>query len=312
MKIDFDEKNHCYAVDGDIASISVTELLKKHGLSPYSNGFQSGLMSQKAEVGKEVHKDLENVINTAKYAPQTEQGKNFKKWVDENLDCGVAEQRIAYDYNGLLIAGTADLVGFLKNGKLLIADHKNTESFNREYVSWQVSILDYFFRALKDELVNGNIWNWKGAETFYCFHYKPDNGELTVKELTKVPDNEIERLLQCEFDGEIYKRTALAVDDDLKNQIEIAEAKFATLSEQYKTAEAEIKDLRQKLCEEFERQGLISFETPNGYRFTYVPKSESITTDTPKLKELFPNAFSQCQKITHRKAYVRVTTPNGE
>ena len=38
MRIDFDEKNHIYRVDGDIASISVTELLHKHGLAPDYSG----------------------------------------------------------------------------------------------------------------------------------------------------------------------------------------------------------------------------------------------------------------------------------
>ena len=38
MIVEFEEKDHIYSVNGDIASISVTELLKKHGLSPNYDG----------------------------------------------------------------------------------------------------------------------------------------------------------------------------------------------------------------------------------------------------------------------------------
>ena len=71
MIVEFEEKDHIYSVNGDIASISVTELLKKHGLSPNYDGVNKQVLRESAEKGKDVHKDLENVLNEANYEPKT-------------------------------------------------------------------------------------------------------------------------------------------------------------------------------------------------------------------------------------------------
>ena len=106
MIVDFEEKGHIYSVNGEIASISVTELLAKHGLAPDYSGISKAKLKESADNGKAVHKDLEDILNVAGYEPKTEQGKHFAEWVKENLDCGVGEQKLGYEYNGLIIAGT--------------------------------------------------------------------------------------------------------------------------------------------------------------------------------------------------------------
>ena len=94
MIIEFEEKGHVYSVNGEIASISVTELLAKHGLAPDYSGVDKKKLRESSAIGKEVHKDLENVLNVAGYEPKTQQGKQFKEWVEQNLDCGVGEQML--------------------------------------------------------------------------------------------------------------------------------------------------------------------------------------------------------------------------
>ena len=46
MVIDFDEANHVYAVNGNIADISVTALLRKHGLAPNYSSAQDKILQQ--------------------------------------------------------------------------------------------------------------------------------------------------------------------------------------------------------------------------------------------------------------------------
>ena len=92
MNITFTEKGHVYSVNGEIASISVTELLARHKLSPDYAGVSKKVLSQKAEQGTKIHKDLESVLNVVGYVPTTEQGKRFIEWVSNNIDCGVGEQ----------------------------------------------------------------------------------------------------------------------------------------------------------------------------------------------------------------------------
>lgn len=307
MQISFEEKGHIYSVNGEIASISVTELLAKHGLAPDYSGINKTKLKESANKGKEVHKDLENILNENDYEPKTEQGKNFEKWVKENLDCGVGEQMLGYEYEGLIIAGTADVMAIGKDKSLIVADHKNTAKFHREYVSWQVSILDYFARKLGKEKINGKLLNWKGASKFYCFHYDPKSGEMTVYELEKIADEEIERLIDCEYHNEIYQRKELAIDPVLQEQYLQAEESFMAVEQQAKELQKKRDELREQILLLFEQQGIKSWESPDKkILVTYVAPMDRITVDSSKLKTKFPQVYSECQKVSHTKSQLRV------
>lgn len=313
MIIEFEEKGHIYTVNGDIAGISVTELLAKHGLAPDYSGINKQKLRESADKGKEVHKDLEDVLNIAAYKPKTEQGKHFAKWVKENLDCGVGEQMLAYEYKGLIIAGTADVMAIGKDRTLIVADHKNTAKFHREYVSWQVSILDYFARKLGREKVNGKILGWKGAKEFYCFHYNPKTGEMKVHELEKVADEEIERLIECEYKNEIYQRTVLVIDPELEQKYLLAEEKFMAIEKQAKELQNARDELRAELLKLFEQQGIKSWESRDGKLLvTYVAPSEQLRVDSAKLKTKYPQVFTECQKLSKVKAQIRVKVKGGD
>lgn len=308
MQIEFEEKGHIYSVNGEIASISVTELLAKHGLAPDYTGISKAKMKESSDIGKMVHKDLEDVLNTAEYEPKTEQGKHFAEWVEKNLDCGVGEQMLAFEHEGLIIAGTADVMAIGKDGKtLIIGDHKNTAKFHREYVSWQVSLLDYFARKLGKEKVNGKILNWKGAKEFYCFHYDPKTGEMTVYTLDKVADEEIERLIEAEYNNEIYKRPELVIDPELQEKYLLAEQQVILMEQETKKIQETRDELRQQILTLFEQQGIKSWESPDKKLLvTYVAPMDRLGVDSTKLKTKFPQVFSECQKVTHIKAQLRV------
>lgn len=307
MQVDFEEKDHVYFVNGEIASISVTELLHKHGLAPNYDGVSKERMEMSAEKGREVHKDLENVVNTPNYKPTTPQGKQFAEWVKENVDCGVGEQVIGYEQDGMIIAGTADLIGFTREGELFIADHKNTVQFQREYVSWQVSLLDYFFRQLKGEKINGKVLNWKGATKFWCLKYNPKTGDLTPKELKKVPDSEIVELLNKEYTNGKYQRKELVVDEELKERFLTAEDYLIKIEEEYKRATENAKKIREEMLKLFQSQNIKSWENADGtIKVTYVEQQDRVSVDSNKLKKDYPMAYEKCQKITKIKPQIRV------
>ena len=307
MIVEFEEKDHIYTVNGEIAGISVTELLAKHGLAPDYSGVNKQKRRESADKGKAVHKDLEDILNVASYEPKTEQGKHFAEWVKESIDCGVGEQKLAYEYNGLIIAGTADVMAIGKNKTLIVADHKNTAKFHREYVSWQVSLLDYFARKLGREKINGKILNWKGANKFYCFHYDPKSGEMKVYELEKVSDEEIERLIECEYKNEIYQRAVLVIDPELEKKYLLAEEKFMEIEKQAKELQNARDDLRAELLKLFEQQGIKSWESRDGKLLvTYVAPAEQLRVDSAKLKTKYPQVFAECQKLSKVKAQIRV------
>lgn len=311
MIVEFDEKDHIYSVDGEIATISVTELLKKHGLAPNYDGVNKKLLRESAEKGKAVHKDLEKVLNDANYEPTTEQGRQFAEWVINNLDCGVGEQVLGFEEDGFILAGTADVMAIGKNGAFIVGDHKNTTVFHREYVSWQVSLLDYMAKQLGANKINGKLLKWKGATEFYCFHYDPKTGEMKIYELERISDDEIRKLITCEKNGEIYQRPVLVVDNELQAKFEQAEQLLIQKEQEYKHAEATAKELREQLCKAFEEQGIKSWETDK-LKVTYVAPVERISVDSKKLKQKYASAYIDCQKLTKVKASVRVAVKESE
>lgn len=303
MVIKFEKDTHTYLLDGNFADISVTELLTKHGLAPNLSRVPKATLKAKADKGTQIHKDLENVLNKANYSPKTIQGEKFAEWVHNNLQCGVGEQMLGYEYNTLRICGTADVVGFMKDGSLLVGDHKTTAKFEEEYVSWQVSLLDYFARALNGQKINGKAWHWKGATKFICFWY--NNEELTIKELTKVDDSEIERLLECEFKGEIYQRPQLVVPQELREQFEQAELCLIGVEQQYKQAKAYAEKLREQLQVAMEEQNIRSFETDK-VKLIYIPQNDRYSVDSTKLRREYPLVYQECCKLTQVKPSVRI------
>lgn len=314
MLIEFNEKDHVYSINGEIASISVTELLAKHGLAPNYSGVDKNILAEAREKGKEVHKDLELILNEVAYVPKTKQGEQFAKWVSKNLDCGVGEQLLGYEREGLLIGGTADVLGISKDRTFcIVGDHKNTAAFHREYVTWQVSLLNYFAKRLGKEKINGKVLNWKGAKEFYCFHYDPKTTTMTVYDLDPIPDEEIERLLECEYNGTKYERAVLAIDPLLQEMFVASEQSFKAAEVALKELQSQRDKLREKLLALFEAQKIRSWESPNKeLRVTYVPAAETLKVDEGKLKTKYPQVYSECQKLSKRKAYIKITQAKGD
>lgn len=309
MLIEFEEKNHIYSVNGEIANISVTELLRKHDLSPSYAGASKQQLARASKRGKEIHKDLENILNEKNYKATTREGEQFEKWVAENLDCGVGEQMLAFQFQEMIIAGTADVMGFLKDGTPFIADHKTTTKFYKEAVTWQVNLLDYFARKVK--VVNGKPIKWAGAQKFYCFHYDPKIFDLVVYELDKIPDVEIERLIDCEYRNEKYTRPTLIADQKLLDKFTKAEQYLAKVEETYKKAQENAKKIREEMLAIFEKQNIVSWENEK-MRVSYVPPTDKVVVDSTKLKRDFPQVYAQCTKISSAKSFVRIKLKGGE
>ena len=310
MIVELKEDTHTYIVDGDIASISVTELLHKHGLAPSYKGMSKSELEKYAERGREVHKDIENAVKIAGYKPTTKQGEQFIEWARENVETAEAEFKLAYNYNGMVLAGTADLIGFLKDGKPFVSDNKYTSTFQREYVSWQVSVLDYMARHISGTL-NGQVFKWAGAEKFFCLHFDTSKeGDLDCKELQKIPDEEIERLFQCEYEGKIYTKAMLVINNgELQQQWCDLEKVFAEKEREYKALKKQRDDFREKLCKLFEEQGVYNWESPNGtIKATYVLPYGTMKLDEKLVKEKYPNVYAECVKLSRSKGYIKVTT----
>lgn len=309
MQIRFSEKNHTYAVDGEFASCSVTELLRKHGLAPDYSKVDAKVSEERRKSGKAIHKDLESVCNSNRYVPKTKEGTLFKAWANENLSGAIAEQLLAIKHGDIIIAGCADIMAIGNNGDRIIADHKNMAQLHKESVAWQISLYDYMARKIGNEDINGKILKWEGATKFLCFQY--NNGEMKTVELEKIPDIEIEKLLWAELNGETYQRPTLAVSSSLKEKVEQAELALIKAEQLVAQAKERATAFRTELVNQMKAQGVKEFETDK-IKITYIAPYEKTTVDSKLLQSFYPAIYLNCTKKSIVKESVRITLKGEE
>lgn len=297
MKIEFDKKPHTYYVDGEIAGVSVTKLLSNQNIAPSYKGVKSEVMKRKAEFGTTIHEEIEKCVKNPKYVPETKSAQNFLTYAKHNYSGAVAEQVLAINWKGLIIAGTADIMAFRKDGKLEIADHKTT-TFHRNYVTWQVNILDYMARHIKDGEINGIKFNWKGADVFKCFLYDKETGNMTEQILEKIPDEEIEALFDCESKGEFYVPKELIIKENTMLRFKEIETALKQLDDNKKSLQETEALLRKEIMDAMEEQGIKSYKD-DFISITYVAEHTDKVIDTDALKSKYPNIYASNLKDKH-------------
>lgn len=313
MEILFDKEEHRYTANGEIASVSVTQLLRKHGLAPNYSGVSAEVLKASAERGTDIHRDLELLLSMKDYEPFTAEGQAFSKYVDKFIDCAIPEQILGYKYKSMWICGTADVIGYFKDKEkgCFVADHKTTANINKEYVSWQVSILDYMLRKLGKEQINGKSFKgWKGADKFMCFHYGKD-GDLKVVELDKVADEEIERLFECEYKGEIYQRKELVLDDEIETNMITITKQINEYDKAVKILKAEQDKIKELIIKAMKEQGIKSIKN-DFFSIAYIPEQARITVDSKKLKTDYPQVYTECVKLSKVKEQLKITIKGEE
>ena len=251
-RVSFDVETHSYMVNGNIAKLSITELLAKHNLAPNYIGVDSEILEKSAERGRTIHKDLEQVAKNAQYVPQTAEGEELVKWlsnVRKNAQI-TAEKPMGMIWKNLVLGGTPDLI-IQTSEKTIIIDHKTTSVIHKKAVAWQLSLLNY--------MAQFNIENYHRATEFYCYH------KCKMVAIEKIPDAEIELLLDCENNNEIYIEPTLIIpNEDFALQYEQAEQLFIQKKKELDELEKNIKQFREKMCELFEEQHLTNWESPSG------------------------------------------------
>lgn len=284
--IEFNEATHEYFNDGK-KLISVTQLMRKHGLAPDYSMVNQAVLTAKAERGTLIHKEIEQFIKKGEVGFTSE----LNAFIEHIWESGVKiiqSETIAFND---IVAGTADLVLEDANGDRIIADIKTTATLHKESVSWQLSI----YAKLLEQY---------GCTKGQAFHFDKD-GNLSVVEIPLKPIAEIERLLDCERNGETYTQE-LKVSNLTLSELYSLEAYIEHCDLQKKQAEDRAKELRAMLLDEMEKQGVKTFENER-IRLTYVAPQTRSTIDSARLKKDLPEIAEKYQKQTSVKASLKIT-----
>lgn len=284
--MEFDEKTHTYTEKGKIL-ISVTQLMKKHGLAPDYGSVPEAVLQAKAERGTLIHKEIESLIKDGEVG-FTEECSQFKKWMEGSKARIIASEQSAHND---IVAGTYDLMIDYGDGCETIADIKTTYTLHTDAVSWQLSIYAY---------LTGDGSVRKGQ----AFHFAKD-GSLKIVDIPLKPMAEVERLMDCERRGETYTPN-LPIEPSQIAAIEEAERIIEQADAMMKEAKKRMAEINEAIIKAMEGNGIKTFESGN-VRISYIAPSTRETIDSARLKKEMPSVAKEFTKTTETKASLRIT-----
>lgn len=295
MKVVFRETDHTYWL-GDKQLISVTRLLKKHGLATDYTGISEEVLEKAANKGTLVHKEIENYIKNGEVGFTSE----LSDFIDITAELGFTAEdseiilpagEIPDDkVDDYFYAGTADLIGKIGDG-YATADLKTTAKVDKRAYAWQLALYERLCGVKFDKL--------------YIFHLGKNSKAIPIE---RISDAEVDRLLECERNGEIYSEPGLVIANELLARAQEAELELKRAEEVKKEAEATAKEYRQKLYEAMQRQNVSSWETADkSMLITCVAPSTKTSIDSTKLKKEMPEIAEKYSKTSTVSGYVKIT-----
>ena len=281
---------------GDKQLISVTRLLKKHGLATDYTGISEEVLEKAANKGTLVHKEIENYIKNGEVGFTSE----LSDFIDITAELGFTAEdseiilpagEIPDDkVDDYFYAGTADLIGKIGDG-YATADLKTTAKVDKRAYAWQLALYERLCGVKFDKL--------------YIFHLGKNSKAIPIE---RISDAEVDRLLECERNGEIYSEPGLVIANELLARAQEAELELKRAEEVKKEAEATAKEYRQKLYEAMQRQNVSSWETADkSMLITCVAPSTKTSIDSTKLKKEMPEIAEKYSKTSTVSGYVKIT-----
>ena len=295
----FRESDHTYWL-GEKQLISVTQLLKKHGLTTDYSGVDAEVLQKAADKGSMVHKEIEDYIKNgevgftselADFIQITEELGLAPKESEVIVPCGdIPESEI----DNHIVAGKADLIGCIGDS-LVLVDIKTTSKPDKKSCAWQLSLY---------ERISGLKFN-----KLYMFLLGENSQAIPIERIDK---EEIDRLLECERNGEIYQEKGLLIEKEIIDLAYKAELALKRAEAEKEAAEARAKEYREMLYKVMGEQGISSWETlDKAMLITRVEPSTKSTIDTARLKKEKPDIAAEYSKTTTVKGYVRITIREG-
>jgi hypothetical protein len=275
--MEFNADTHEYTHNNEKYT-SVTQLLKKYGLSVNYEGIPQDVLTKAANRGKATHASLEAYVkgdrSELNITSEVDLLHNYVTTRGIDLTTAQSEQLIFNDK--YKIAGTVDFQ-YVDGIDKVIADFKTTSTLHVDAVSWQLSIYNYI-------LSNGDVMNYY-FNKLKVFHYT--TSKLYVKDIYLVDFDQVQALLEANLNNEPtfnYVKPNQVVsgsDEQLIGQIlsEIASHKEIT-----QRLEGELDLLLDKVKERMAKSNDYTYYNDD-YQLQYVHPQQRTTLDATKVKQ---------------------------
>lgn len=280
-KFEFNEQTHTYKLNDKILP-SVTQIINEVLFyNKYSSVSEDTLELAKKK-GSLIHKEIEDYIKTRSTGFTTELQSFINIVKDKKLEYMKSEVKV----HNKEIAGTIDIVCKIGD-KNVIIDTKTTSEFDKEYVSWQLSMYAYIIETYYNIPVNELYGMW----------LRDDKSKFVKVE--KKTHSQIEDVLEAYKNGskiDLYSATLQTIP--LDNQIA-----FMGLVHQMNDIENKIKEVKESILKEMEDRGLSKVEIGD-VTITYKQPTTRVSIDTKKLKE--DGLYDKYSKISNVKGSISI------
>lgn len=294
-KVVFRESDHSYWL-GKKQLISVTQLLKKHGLSTDYSGINPDVLQRAADKGNIVHKEIEEYAKNGEIGFTSELTDYIN--IAEELGFVADDSEVILPWGDIpdseigdcFLAGTTDLIGFIGDAVALV-DVKTTAKPDIKACAWQLSLYEHLYGTKFDKM--------------YMFHLGEKSKAIPIE---RIEEAELERLLECERNGEIYQEKGLVVEQSLIERAQQAELILKRAEAEKVAAEAKAKEYREMLYKAMGDQRISSWETQDkSMLITRIEPTQRVGIDSKKLEKERPDIAAKYSKTSNVKGYVRIT-----
>lgn len=286
----FNEEDHTYFL-GDKQLQGITGMIGRQLFPDKYKEVPEFVLKRAAEKGSRIHAQCQFVDMTG-FKPESVEAENYLR---ERKEAGfgvVANEYTVSDNE--FFASNIDCV-WEKGGRVSIADIKTTYKLDNEYLSWQLSIYAFLFE-LQNPLLK--------VDQLFGIWLRGDKSELVPIE--RKPDEEVQKLMQCEATGQPYLTTALVpsptvelVPAQLVNTIIEIEEEVAYLTEIQK-------EYKEKLKMAMKEHGVKSWDAGR-LRVSYTAPSQNNSFDSKKFQADHADLYTKYLKATPKADSIRVT-----
>lgn len=286
----FDEENHTYTLDGKMLS-GITGMIGRQLFPDKYKDIPDFILQRAAEKGRRIHSQCEFADVTG-LPPESVEAENY---IMERTNSGYIS--VANEYtvsDNMYFATNIDCV-WGKDDLVSLVDIKTTYHLDREYLSWQLSINAYLF-----EKQNPHLKVYK----LYGLWLRGDKSDLV--EIGRKPDNEVERLLQCEINGTRYLSSEIVPI----NKIQLIPAQIVDIlidmQEELSFMEERKKNIMATLKNAMSENGINVWDAGR-LRVSIVGASTKKTFDSKSFQSDYPELYTKYLIESVTKESIRLT-----
>lgn len=284
----FNQEEHTYlnTQTGKFLKGITSSLVRRVNPNKYA-GIPDHILKAAADRGTKIHEEIE-LIETIGIIPATQEGRNYLRLKDEH---GLDFLQSEYTVSDLEhYATNIDGIYEVEENIVDIADYKTTSKFDKESVSWQLSICVYFLEKNNPHVKVRKLFGiWLRGDI------------AQVIEVERKSAGEIEALIEADLSDADYDYSPAFPDYITENEASLCALgkRISELTEEYNAIKGEV---LQKMIENNDK----SFDTGN-ILITVVAPTVRETFDSKKFKAEHEDLYADYIKQSTTKESLKLT-----